>query len=128
MELVCKAAAISVASVLFALVIKKTNPELSLLLGLVTALICVFLGAELLSGIRMKLETWQSGSLVSWNYFVPLGKCVVISFVTQIGTGLCKDAGHSAAATALELCGNLASVWCLLPLMEGLLGILEGLL
>lgn len=128
MELVGKAAAICTASVLFALVIKKTNPELSLLLGLVTALVCVYFGAELLSGIMEQLRAWQTGSLMDWNQFIPLGKCVVISLVTQMGTGLCKDAGHSAAATALELCGNLASVWCLLPLMEGLLGILEGLL
>ena len=128
MSLVCKAAAICTASVVFALVIKKTNPELALLLGLVTALMCLWMGAELLRTLTAQLKAWQSGSLISWSYFMPLGKCVAISFVTQIGTGLCRDAGHSAAAVTLELCGNLASVWCLIPLIQELLGILEDLL
>lgn len=128
MELIFKATVLCVAAVVFGLVLKKSNPEIALLIGLAATLVCVWLGVELMHSLLTQFQAWQQQSLVNWAYFVPLLKCVAISFVTQLGMGLCKDSGYSATATALELCGNLASAWCMIPLLIDLFALLEDML
>ena len=45
-----------------------------------------------------------------------------IALVAQLATDTCKEAGLSAAATAIELCGRVLALLQALPLLQSLLG------
>lgn len=112
----------------FSLLIKKSNPELALLLGAAAAIFCMFAAVRLCQQIGQQIQQWNRLTLLSGTFFVPLIKCLGISVVSQLGTNLCKDAGQSAAAMGLEICGNAAAAWCLLPLVNHLFTLIEELL
>ena len=45
-----------------------------------------------------------------------------IALVAQLAADTCKEAGLSAAATAIELCGRVLALLQALPLLQSLLG------
>jgi len=123
-----KVTAVTITAAVFSLVIRKNNPEMALILGLMTAVLCVWGLIDLLGALTDKIRQWQLGTLMAQDFFSPLLKCLGISVVSQLGVGACKDAGQSAAGTGLELCGSVAAAWCLLPLVDRLFGLIEDML
>ena len=128
MEYILKITAVCIIAAVFSLVIRKSNPEFALLIGVAVALLCIWGVIELLQAVSQRIHQWLDASLMEQEFFVPLIKCVGISIVSQFGIGICKDAGQSAAAVGLELCGNITAAWCLLPLIEHLFRMIEDML
>lgn len=121
MSAIVKAAVAAVMASLLGLTIRKNNPELSLLLGMAAALLCVRLTADILRPILAFLQELQKTAVISSDLYVPVCKCLGIGILSQIGAGICRDAGQSAAATGVELCGTAAAILCSLPLVQGIL-------
>ena len=112
MELAAKAVAAGICAALMALLLKKSNAELSVCLGL--ALAAAAARARELSGLSPAL-------------FTPVVKCVGIGIVCALGSEACRDAGSSQLASAVELAGAAAALVCALPLISALLDTVEGL-
>ena len=123
-----KMSAVTITAAVLSLVVRKNNPEMALVFGLMTAVVCIWGLSDLLGSLIEKIRQWQYNGLIAQEFFTPLLKCLGISLVSQLGVGVCKDAGQSAAATGLELCGSVAAAWCLLPLIEHLFGLFEDML
>ena len=128
MEYIVQFTAVAVLGAVLSLVIRKNNPELSLLIGVGIAVMGLLGLAEMLTQLGEKLRAWEQGSLLSAEYYAPMLKCLSIAMVTQLGVGVCKDAGQSAAAAILELAGTISSAWCVLPLVLHLFELIEDML
>ena len=128
MEYIAKLIAVSVISVCVSLLLKKNQPELSFIIGTCTAIFTLFCMFDIYQQISQRLEQWECLIALSGEYFVPLMKCLGISVVTQFGMNLCKDAGQAAVASGLEICGNMAALSCILPLIDHLFSLIEGIL
>ncbi|MBR1554981.1 MAG: stage III sporulation protein AD [Oscillospiraceae bacterium] len=50
------------------------------------------------------------------SYFRILCKAIGISYLTQLGTDICRDCGENAVGTAVEMCGRILLVMLSLPL------------
>ena len=48
-----------------------------------------------------------------------------IALVVKIGTGLCKDAGAAALASAVEIAGAVCALLAALPLLEKALSLIH---
>lgn len=121
MEYVVKSAAAAVVAAVLSLVIKKSNPELSLMLGILAALMAVYYGYQAIRPVVDMVGELSENAALSSSFYTPVLKCLGIGIVTQIGSGICKDAGQAAAATGVELCGTAAAVLCTLPLVRSIL-------
>ena len=55
-------------------------------------------------------------------------KAVAIGFLTEMGKGICEDAGEKTIGSALELSGAAAAFYVLLPLMQSVLDLMEEIL
>lgn len=128
MELLIKAAVIGIAGSLLALLIKRTNPEMSLLLALGLVVILLTAAAELLSGIMGLIDTAASLSGLSPAILAPVLKCVGIGIVTRLAADICKDAGQGSVSSSVELVGTAAALYVSLPLMKTLLQMIGGFL
>ena len=128
MEYIAKLIAVSVISVCVSLLLKKNQPELSFIIGTCTAIFTLFCMIDIYQQISQRLEQWERLIALSGEYFVPLMKCLGISVVTQFGMNLCKDAGQAAVASGVEICGNMAALCCILPLIDHLFSLVEGIL
>lgn len=123
-----RAAAVCLLGAAVALLLKKTSPDMALLLavavcGVVLALLVQGL-EEIVAFLRELLER---GGL-SEELFVPLLKTVGIALVSRTGGALCRDAGESAMAGLVETAGAFSAILVSLPLFRAAWQMLEGLL
>jgi hypothetical protein len=82
----------------------------------------------LLSPILSWVDRIQQQAGLGEDILGPVLKTMCIGVVTELGTGVCQDVGESALGKSLELVGSLGALYVLLPLLEGLLELVEGLL
>ncbi len=123
-----KAAAVCLLGTLLATLVKKTSPDMALLLALA---VCAVVLTALVRGLEeitaFLQELLERGGL-SAELFTPLLKTVGIALVTRTGGALCRDAGEGAMAAVVEMSGAFAVVLVSLPLFRAAWQMLEGLL
>lgn len=127
MELILKAVVVAAAAAVLTLVIKKTNPELNVLLGLSAAVAIVGMALKAFSSVLEVFSLVDLGSGFSSAYTAPILKCVGIGMAARIGSDICKDAGQEALASSVEICGAVCALYVSLPLIKTLLRIIGEL-
>lgn len=127
MTILLKAAAIAIAGAIITLLLKRSAPELGLAMSIAVSLLCAVLAMELVSGLGEILTLVQSETGLSPAVTGPVLKCVGIGIVTRLSADMCKDAGQSAIASAVELCGTGCALVTALPLIQSLLRMISEL-
>ena len=128
MEAVWQIGALGLLGAVLAALLKKHTPELALLLAVA---VC---GAAALAAVRGVREVWAfledllAAVEISSTLFLPLLKTAGIAVVTRIGADLCRDAGESAVASAVEMAGAMGALLAVLPLMQAAWEVLRSLL
>ena len=90
--------------------------------------------AAVLAAVRGVREVWAfledllAAVEISSTLFLPLLKTAGIAVVTRIGADLCRDAGESAVASAVEMAGAMGALLAVLPLMQAAWEVLRSLL
>lgn len=110
--------ALCLTGALLAVLLKRTNPDIALLLVL----------AEPLGEIRdffTQLSDW--GGLPT-ELFAPLVKTVGIALISRTGSDLCRDAGEGAMASLVETAGAVTAILVSLPLFQAAWDMLRSLL
>ena len=128
MELVIKAAMLAIVTGLIALMIKKSNPEIALLLAIAAVISLLVMSAEMVSKVRDTVMSAVDISGISSAIIAPVLKCVGIGIISRIAADICKDAGQSSIASAVELVGTASALYISMPLMRSLLQMIGGLL
>ncbi len=121
MSLLIKAAAVALAGAVMAMMLKKNAPELALALSIAVTLAAAGLAAQLISQLREVTDLAREQTGLSPAVVTPVLKCVGIGVVTRLAADLCRDAGQSAAASAVELAGAACALAASLPLIRSLL-------
>ena len=128
MEQITRALVLCVIAALTGLLLRKSNPEIALLLALAAAVTVLM---QLAAPVRelfdfLKRLTGYSG--VSDMLFLPLYKTIGIALIVRIGGNLCKDAGQNALASVLEFAGAICALVTALPLLSAVLDLLTELI
>lgn len=124
MEQVFQVTGLCVVGALLALVLKKGNPELALLLALAAVAAVLLFLAGALGELLDFLREIVSASGLSDDLFIPLYKTAGIALVVKAGGSLCRDAGESALAAAVETAGTVCALLVSLPLLRAVLALL----
>ena len=127
MEYVIKSAVAAVIAAILSLAIRKNTPELSLVLGLTAAMLAILFAVQAIIPVLDFLTELKEKTMLAPEIYIPVLKCLGIGIITQIGAGICRDAGQSAAATGVELCGTAAAMLCTIPLILSILEIVGKL-
>jgi stage III sporulation protein AD len=106
---------------LSALLIKRSNPEMSLALSFAVGAIVMAFALELFSDLREIIDMAVEASGISSAIIVPVLKCVGIGVVTRLSSELCRDAGQGSIASSVELAGAACALYVALPLIKTLL-------
>ena len=128
MDLIVKVTAVCLLGALLAALLKKSNPELALLLAVaacVIVLAVVIKGLDEIFAFLDEIVTWGG---LSADFFSPLWKTVGIALVTRVGTELCKDAGENAMASLVEMTGAFGAVLVAIPLFQAAWEMLRALI
>ena len=128
MEILIKAAVIGVTGTIFAIVIRKFNGEISLLLAVALVSVIIYMAGDTAREIITYIKELSNETGMSALYISPVIKTVGIAIVTEMTSKVCKDGGQSAVSSAIELIGALAAVYVAMPVVRSVLEMLRGLL
>ena len=119
--------ALGLVGTVFSVLLKKENPQISMLIAVVTGiLIFLMISAPLGDLIFLLRETAEQAG-VGEGYFGIVLKVIGIAYLTQFGSQLCADAGESAIASKIELAGKVLMMTVAAPVLTGLLEMVMGL-
>ena len=125
MDIFWKAIGASLVALVFGLVLKKRNPDVSavfdmLVCGMLLGLALGFLD-PVLDFLRQLSEI---GGLDSEKLEI-LMKATALGIVSQIASMLCSDAGNSALGKGIEFAAVCAILWISLPLLSALMNLIS---
>lgn len=128
MELLVKLAALSLCVSAVALLLRRSDEALALILPLAALIV----GCALLLPEFAQMQALCSRALALTGLpaalFTPLAKVIGISLVTRFSCALCADARQSALSALLGTAGAVCALVCALPLVSALLDLVEGFL
>lgn len=116
-----KIAVIGVATAILAAWVKTVKPEYALWITLAGG---VFLGISVigkLGTIVEELHFLQGYFSAYASYIKLLVKIIGITYLAEVSSDLCKDAGAGALASQIELFGKLSILVLCMPVMTSLL-------
>ena len=128
MEQVWKGAALCLVGGIFAALLKKKTPELAIMLSVAVVIV---VGTELLQTMRtvtVMIESLAQLQNLPQDLFAPLLKTVAIALVSRLGSDLCRDAGESAMASLLDICGSFGAIVVSIPLFKAAWDMLQSIL
>lgn len=127
MDMLIKAGAVAVTASACALLIKNRNPELSFAVTALCALVIVMTALGMLTPLYDFLRELIESTGLTAAIFAPVLKCMAIAVLTKLICELCRDAGQSSAAVAVEYLGSIAAIYTLLPLIRSMLKTIKEL-
>lgn len=128
MELIVKAAALALTAALIGIVLRRTNPELSLLLNICTVVLIMGAALGFAKSFTELAQTVQRIFGVSETLIKPVLKCVAVAIITKMTSDLCKDSSQAAAASAVELAGTVCALCIIMPLLMSMLTAIGGMI
>ena len=126
--LVAKAGCVAVVGGICALTLRRYVPELSLVLGLVTAgaVIVMMLGA--VTQVGQAVETLVSYAALEEELTGPVIKVTVIAILSRLMSQICRDAGEGTIALCCEAAGTFGALAATVPLLGRVLELIGGLM
>ena len=123
-----QAAALCLLSSLVALVLKKGNQEMALLLTILTAAVVLLALAGELREILAFFQRLGEWCGVGEALLRPLYKTAGIALLVKLGKALCQDAGEPSMAAVVETAGTVCAFFTALPLFEKILEMFSELM
>lgn len=121
MDAIIRTAAFALAITAIGLAIKRNNPELTLLLTVSLAAVVLYMAIDAIGGILDFMREISEMSDISGAALNTVLKTVAIALITRLSSDICRDAGQTAVASAVETVGTAGAVYVALPLMRTVL-------
>lgn len=123
-----KVAMIGIVAIVLATQFKGTRTEYGTYISLGACIIILSLGTSKLEVIIDGINTIQSYIQINPTYLNILLKIVGITYIAEFASSLCKDAGHAAISSQIELVGKLTILSVSMPILLALLDLINEFL
>ncbi len=121
-------AVLGVVAVLIAQVIPKGKEVYAWVVVLVASLMILGMGVSRLQDMTELLQKLRDNLGSSGVYIRILLKMLGITYVAELSSDLCRDAGRQAVAGQIEFYAKILLFGMSLPVLQGLLGAIEEML
>ena len=118
MEWMVKVAAVAIAAAVLGTVLRKSTPELALLLALCAGLWITGVAAGGLGTMVALMEELAGLSGLSEELLEPVVKTVALSILTRLTAEICRSAGEQGIAAFVETAGTVLALAVALPLVR----------
>ena len=128
MERFLQAAAGIMAAVIMWIILSKQGKEYALLLSLGACCLVLVAMFRFLEPVLDILKQLQTLGNLQPEWLSVMLKAVGIGLVVEMGALICSDAGNAALGKTLQILGAVAVLWLSIPLMTGLIELLQQIL
>ena len=109
-------------------VVREQDPGIALVLTICAATAALLSVSQELGEVVAYVEHLSQKAGISQELVVPVMKATGIAMLTKFVSEFCKDAKESGLACAVELAGTVLGLVAVMPLMNGVLTLLEELM
>ena len=119
---------VGVTAAVLCAVLRKSTPELAVLLALAAGAGILFLAADALGGALDVLVELTALAGVEDELLRPVVKVVAISLLTRITAEVCRSAGEGGVAAFVETGGTVLALGVSLPLIRAVIMLMGEML
>ena len=127
MDILIKAAGIGIIAAIAAVLLKKDNPSFSFAVVIGTAVLIIASLSGVFAEIVNFAESAAQTAGISEVLVVPVFKTIGIAVVSKISADICRDAGQSSIAAAVETAGAVIAFYIAMPLIQTVLKMVNTL-
>ena len=118
---ISKVVAVGIVGAILSLTLKKTSPEFSILIAIITGiLIFMFVTNSILQVINL-LKAMAETANVNITYLKIILKAISIAYISEFGVQICIDAGEKTIASKIELAGKILIMLVSAPIILALM-------
>ena len=128
MELYLQAIAAVLLAVIIYLVVNGYNKEMALLLTLAACCIVMSIAGRYIQPVIDFLDDLQVIGRLENTYLSILLKVVGISFLAEVASLICADAGNSTLGKTLQMLAACVILWLSIPLLSSLIQLIQDIL
>lgn len=125
---IIKIITVGLATAIACVLLKQTKPEIAVVVGLAGSVVILIMMLSGLAGIVGTIRSIAARTGIQSEILTAILKIVGIGYLTEIGAGICKDAGSSSTADIVSLGGKIVILVVAIPIIEGLVEIVLGIL
>lgn len=125
---ILKLAALAFCAIVFIILVKNYKPEFGVLTALGCSLIILYYIIDSLRYSVAYLAELYDGLEYGKPYFPIMIKVLIIAYITEFTSQLCKDAGETSIASKIELGGKILIFCAAIPIFTSILNIVESIL
>lgn len=125
---IMKIAAIAIGGVVMASVVKHFKPELSLYVVLATVMVIFLMALDKLTSVFQFLESVYGQMTYGKDFFPIIIKVLVVAYLADFTSQLCKDAGEGAIGSKVELAGKIVIFYLSMPILFAILELINSIL
>lgn len=114
---------IAIVSTVICILMKQYKPEYAMLVSLACGLVIFSMILVSLMPVFEAMRNLIQRASINSEYTKAIIKTLGVCYVTQLASDSCRDAGQTAIASKVELCGKVFIVIISLPLFENLVDI-----
>ena len=120
--------AIGVIGAVLSVAVKTYRPEYGIMTGIATGVFIMLLITENIFGVLGDLKEIVEKTGIDIEYFTVILKVIGISYITQFGVELCRDAGENAIASKIDAAGKICVMVLTIPVISGFLNMIISML
>lgn len=111
---------IAIAATFTAVILRKTNPEYSIFLSIVTGVLIFTYITDYILKIKDVMTSLMDKFNLNNEMFSIVIKIIAVSYICEFASSICKDAGESSNALKIEFAGKIAIVFLTVPIIISL--------
>lgn len=120
--------AIGIIGAVLSITIKSYRPEYGIITGIATGIIIMLMITENMFSVAEELQKIVNKTGLDTEYFKITLKVIGISYITQFGAELCRDAGENAIASKVDAAGKICVMLLTIPVISGFLNMIISML
>lgn len=128
MDLFLEAAAAVLLAVILYLVVNSRSKELAILLTLAVCSMIAVVAGRFIQPVIGFVENLETVGQLKHEYLSILLKVVGIGLLAEIAALVCTDAGNATMGKVLQMLGSCVILWLSLPLLNGLIELVQDIL
>ncbi len=117
---------LGIVAVLMAIMLRQYRPEYSILVIVGTGCLIFYFGISQIGNV-IELVLEYSDSIGSNQYMNILMKVIGITYICELCSGICKDAGYQSISAQVDIFGKLAILYAGTPIIVGLLELIKNI-
>lgn len=119
---------VALAGVILASLVKSVRAEISLYISLATGIIILLMILSSLTDAFSSFRAIYNRVEYGREYLPVIIKVLVIAYLSDFTSQLCKDAGQAAIGTKVELAGKVIIFLISLPVLTSVIALIDKLL